>query len=190
MRDDSVSLATVDSPAPLPRWKKFLLICALGLGLSGVVLYLVTDAKPATPPQTTAAPQGSNTFQAQSFMPSTPLVGETQELKNMADDLLHIRDWSAFLMKLGFSFVVGFSIGYAAAGFLRLTVFILGSIFLLLFALQYIGLIHVNWGGMEGFYDSFILWLKPHIGSFKDFITGNMSSSVLASAGLWMGFKR
>jgi uncharacterized membrane protein (Fun14 family) len=179
------------SPLPaLPRWKKLLLGLALGLGISGALLYFIAPENP--PAEPVPAQQSDNTFRAQSFAAplNPPLAGESESIHHFADDILRMTDWSAFLMKLGFSFVVGFSVGYAAAGFLRLTLFVFGSVCLILFGLQYAGLIQVNWAGMEGLYDTFIAWLKPHIGSFKDFITSNLSSSALAGAGLFVGFKK
>ena len=195
---------------PLPTWKWLLLLIALLFGISGAILHWLAPEPPPEPlpltPLSSERPTLHNPLLPYSLLPSVQSfqgpathsfigpLGESgeglQEIRQFAEEQLGMVEWSAFLMKLGFSFLVGFSIGYALAGFLRLTLFLFGAILLLLFGLQYAGLIEVNWIGMEQLYDRFIEWLAPHIGSFRDFITSNLSSSGMAAIGLTIGIKR
>jgi len=179
--------------AQLAAWKKIIFALALGIGLAGVALYALsffTDT-----PAPVEAQQG-NTFRAQSF----DSFDSSQKLKQSwpaieqaplaTSSNLQLTDWSTLLMKLGFSFVVGFSIGYAISGFLKVALFVSGAAFLLLFGLQYAGLIDVNWQGMSGAYDGFVTWLQPHMGNFKEFISSQLPASGTATAGLLMSLKR
>jgi uncharacterized membrane protein (Fun14 family) len=164
---------------PLSPWRKLAFVIALAVGVLGLTLQGIAYFSPP-PPAEQAAP-GSFSSKS-SFADGRPqAIGETPA---------SVGDWSTLFTKLGFSFVVGFSIAYAVSGFLRVALFVGGAIFLLLFGLQYAGLVTVNWGGMESGYNGFMAWLQPHIGSFKDFITSNLPASGLAAAGLYAGFKR
>jgi uncharacterized membrane protein (Fun14 family) len=172
----------------LPAWRKYLAIAALiiggiGLALQGIAYF--TQAPPGQSPGMSAQSLQSRTYlDGDGNIISSAPVGETQS------GPIQVGDWSALFMKLGFSFFVGFSIGFAVSAGLRLAVLTAGIIFLLLFGLQYAGLITVNWHGMESWYDALIAWLQPRIGSFREFITSNLPASSLAAAGLFVGFKR
>lgn len=166
---------------PIPFWKKALLGVSLVLVLAGGTLYVVDFFSP----QET---ESKSTMRAQSFGPHN--FDSLNETAPPAQTSIPLNDWSAFLTKLGFSFFIGFSIGYALLAFTKLFFLGVGFVALLLFGFQYAGLIEVNWVGIEGYYNAFIAWLQPHIGSFKDLITTNLSSSGMAAAGLYTGFKR
>ena len=99
-------------------------------------------------------------------------------------------NWVALVAYMGFSFFVGFTIGYAFRTFLKFVFFISGAIFILLFLLQYNGMININWTIFEGVYDSLIKWISPHLGGLKNFITANLSSAAMAGLGLFLGFRR
>ncbi len=197
------------SPAYHPKawamWKKFTLGLAFALGVAGAALYIAVPepqpngalANPAPGPSTGTgtARYGIQSAQPSHFQNNTaqpawpPVAGQAPPTAGATDNIL-MQDWSVLFMKLGFSFIIGFSIGYALAFFLKTTALILGVIALALFGLQYAGLASVNWGGMEAVYNGFLTWLHPHVGSFKEFITSNLSSSVLAAAGLVAGLTR
>ncbi|MDM8545548.1 FUN14 domain-containing protein [Candidatus Venteria ishoeyi] len=187
----------IDSP-PFPIWKKGLLVLALLLFIAGGALYLMTPekAQPDMPPPISAQSTGPGAFAPHSFAPDNGIDptqwqgGSIPGTTSKSSTQPELNDWSVFMMKLGFSFFIGFSMGYALAGFAKLTFFITGVLALVLFGLQYVGLIQVNWSGMEGIYNDFIAWLQPQIGSFKDFVTSNLSSSGMAAAGLVVGFKK
>ncbi len=182
--------------APLPLWRKWLLGIGILLSMVGLVLYGVAALTDSPPTVTTASSTESTPgFRIQSMPPSS----FSSDSLNSSTDYpalpqtpagIAVGDWSTLFMKLGFSFVVGFAIAYAVSGFLKIALFVAGTAFLLLFGLQYIGLIEVNWQNMGGYYDNFIVWLQPHIGNFRDFISSNLPSSGSAAVGLVAGFKR
>ena len=102
----------------------------------------------------------------------------------------YLDDWSGPMMHLGFSFVAGFSLGYALAFFLKATALVAGVFLLMLFGLQYVGVVAVNWLDIQGYYDSLFAWVQPHAGSFQDFIASNLPSSGMAALGIFTGFKK
>jgi uncharacterized membrane protein (Fun14 family) len=99
-------------------------------------------------------------------------------------------DWSVVLFPLGFSFVVGFAMGFAARQFLRITMVTAGIALLGLFGLQYAGLIEVNWSSIEGHYDAAFAWIATQTEGFREFVTGQIPSATSAAAGLWVGFRK
>lgn len=101
-----------------------------------------------------------------------------------------LHEWSGPALQLGFSFVAGFSIGYALAFFLKLTLAFVGGLLAVLFGLQYVGLVEVNWLGIEAYYDSATAWLRPHAGSFREFIVRNGPSAGMAGLGLMLGLRK
>ncbi|MEM7018599.1 MAG: FUN14 domain-containing protein [Pseudomonadota bacterium] len=171
----------------LPFWKKALLGVALILSLVGISLYVVDFVSPQESVQSTQG--SSNTMRTQSFGPHN-LDSNYESPPPAQQTSIQLNDWSSFFMKLGFSFFIGFSIGYALLAFTKLFFLGVGFIALILFGFQYAGLVEVNWAGMEGYYNAFITWLHPHVGSFRDLIITNLSSSGMAAAGLYTGFKR
>ncbi len=195
--------------APLSVWKKWsfgiaLLLSGIGIIMSGIAAFtdspepeVIASSNTDTPGlRIQSMPPGSfipdnfnssapNNFNTQDY----PLPNQEQNWPTPEQTGVGVGDWSTLFMKLGFSFVAGFSIAYALSSFLKLGLFMMGSVFLLLFGLQYVGIIDVNWQQMGNHYDAFIAWLQPHIGSFRGFITSNLPSSVLAGAGLVAGFR-
>lgn len=182
-------------PRPLAHWQKVTLAVAIVLAVIGVLLYgisYLSTEESTTPQATQQANSGQNNmmgsnFTSQSFSPQQNQVGEGTPVNAEG---IHLGDWSTLFMKLGFSFLIGFSIGYALSTFLKLTAIVVGVLALFLFGLQYAGVITVDWGSMENIYNNFIAWLQPQIDTFKDFITSNLSSSALAAVGLAVGLSR
>ena len=99
-------------------------------------------------------------------------------------------NWVALFTYMGFSFFAGYVIGFATRTFLKLVFFLAGTALILLFVLQYNGLIDVKWEAFENIYNSLIAWISPHLGGLKGFITANLSSAAMASLGLFWGFRR
>ena len=116
-------------------------------------------------------------FSASGGMPDTPFRNDLQE-------------WSGPLMQLGFSFVAGFSLGYALAFFLKLTLVIVGGLLLALFGLQYVSLVEVNWPGIQAYYEAFVAWMQPRAGSFREFVISNIPAAGMAGLGLLLGLRK
>ena len=98
--------------------------------------------------------------------------------------------WSPAIFRMGFGFFVGFSMAYALKAFAKFTIVSAGIFFLLLFGLQYAGLVEVKWTAMADRYDTLQEWLKAQLGGFQAFVTGYLPSAGAALAGLGLGFMR
>ncbi|MCP4702941.1 MAG: hypothetical protein GY862_39680 [Gammaproteobacteria bacterium] len=182
----------------LPFWKKILLGIALLIGMAGLALHGISPMNASTsPPEKTG-----NTFSTASNSAPIPLsqgpagfsaqpsaAVQDKDAQDTSSGKTPV-DWSIPLMKLGFSFVVGFCIGYALVTFMKITAIAAGLLLLALFGLQYGELIDINWHNMETHYDSFIVWLQPGLHDFREFITGNLPSSGMATAGILTAFKK
>jgi len=99
-------------------------------------------------------------------------------------------NWVALAAYMGFSFFVGFAIGFATRTFMKIFFFGAGTLFIALFLLQYNNIINVNWGSFEVAYNGMIAWVSPHLGGLKNFMTANLSSAALAGMGLFWGMRR
>ena len=99
-------------------------------------------------------------------------------------------DLSPVFLKLGFSFFVGFAIGYAFRQFLKLALIFVGLQLILLFGLTALGWVTVEWEIMADAWDGFIAQLGGQLESFRSFIAGGLPQAGLASLGLFTGFKR
>jgi uncharacterized membrane protein (Fun14 family) len=204
---------------PFPMWRKCVFGIALILGLGGLGLQVAAipdtpdghlwvsanisessdgaknaEATASTPPALSAqsATQSPGTQASQTALSSSTGQTSSGGLREKLDTPLgqFLDDWSAPMMQLGFSFVAGFSMGYALAFFLKATALVAGVLLLMLFGLQYAGLADVNWLGIQGYYDTFIAWVQPHAGSFQEFITSNLPVSGMAALGIFTGFKK
>lgn len=98
--------------------------------------------------------------------------------------------WSPAIFRMGFGFFAGFSMAYALRAFARVTLVSAGMFFLLLFGLQYAGLIEVRWSAMADRYDTLQAWLRAQMGGVQAFLTGYLPSAGAALAGLALGFVR
>lgn len=198
---EAVAASETIAPAPpkLPRWKKGLVGLALILGLVGLALHGFTSTPDSHTQHTVAnstrtgaaSSLASQTPRSLLVSPATPSEEQTPQADSQADLLDQpLKDWSQPLMKFGFSFVVGFCIGYALAVFMKLTVFAVGLLVLALFGLQYGDVIDVNWHSIQAHYDAFLAWLQPRASGFRAFITGHLPSVGMAALGILTGFKR
>jgi uncharacterized membrane protein (Fun14 family) len=95
----------------------------------------------------------------------------------------------AFLLKLGFSFMVGLAVGKALKMTFKLALIVIGIVLLGIFGLQYAGLADVHWSGVEGHYDTWASWLSVNGGAFLDFMGKNLRETASFVAGLAVGFK-
>ena len=93
------------------------------------------------------------------------------------------------LLDLGFSFIVGLAVGFALKIATKIVLAGGGLLLIVLFALQYAGIIGINWAGMEAGYDSFASWFGAYAGALKDFMSKNLSNAASFTAGLLLGLK-
>lgn len=173
----------------MPGYKKILLAVSLAVAAAGLALHAL-----AAGPSRSASVGPSQTpavAPAKGFLPTNhsaqpaggvPAPAETQDAAP--------NQWYPQMFRLGFSFFVGFCIAYALRVFFKLAAFAAGGVLLLLFGLQYAGIITVDWSAMGGHYDSLVGWLGMQASSMRTFVTGYLPSTATATAGLIMGFRR
>ena len=189
----------VETSRGLSGWKILLLSFALLMGVAGMVFHPETsDQKATRTVGNLSSPEVDELLSPHAFQ-STPAPSLDRPSSQMAEtprDTLspdwerRLEEWSPLLTKLGFSFVVGFSIGYVLLIFLRTTAFIAGLVILALFGLQYLGVLYVNWNNIETNYNSVLSWVLPRAENFREFITSNLSSSGMAAMGILTGLTR
>ncbi len=183
-------------PRRLPRWKIALVSLALLMGVAGMVLHPqspsdVQETRTVGNLSASGADPLSDLPAFQSDpVPAFDVMEEPAEEPLPPDWERRFEDWSPLLTKLGFSFVVGFSIGYVLLIFLRTTAFLAGLVLLALFGLQYLGVLYLDWQNIETSYQSVLSWVLPRAENFRDFITHNLSSSGMAAMGILTGLTR
>ena len=97
---------------------------------------------------------------------------------------------SPALFKLGFGFFIGFSMAYAVRTFMKVSLVAAGFFAMLLFGLQYAGIIEVNWSVMADRYDSVAGWIGAQTQSFGAFVSGALPGTGAALAGGVIGLRR
>ncbi len=95
----------------------------------------------------------------------------------------------AFLLRLGFSFIVGLAAGFALKIAFKVALLVIGVVLVGVFALQYAGLAEVDWSSVEIQYDSGADWLGAQGGALLDFMGSNLPSAASFLAGLALGLK-
>ncbi len=167
-----------------PVWVKAIVAVSVLMMLCGVVLGVMSaGGADASPVATGVDPSGLvNSFGAgDGTAPAAVEAGSGEDWMN---------EWSPTIFRLGFSFFVGFAIAYAVRTFIKLSVVAAGFMLLLLFGLQYAGIVEVRWGRISEHYETFGAWFGGQFQSLSAFITGELPSAAAASAGLLLGFRR
>ena len=191
---DAPPAHTAGAPSPLGYlwkmkfWKKGCLVLSVILMVLGVGLPFVLPAD-AAPVATDAASVGGVdlALQPNGLAPAdgdVPIAGASGTPSDPKSTL------SPTLFRFGFSFFVGFAIAFALRSFMKISLVVLGLWFLLLFGLEYAGLIEVNWGALSQHYDSFAGWLRSEMSSVHTFITGRIPAAGAAAVGMVGGFTR
>ena len=98
--------------------------------------------------------------------------------------------WSPLFVKGGLSVFIGFCVGHALRAFFKLAAVLCGTAFLGVFALQYYGLVDLDWRAASDLYDQLAARVGGELGSLGTFVRGTVPSAGLASFGLFAGFKR
>lgn len=91
------------------------------------------------------------------------------------------------LFRLGFAFFVGFAIAFAVRAAIKVVLIVAGAVLLLLIGLQMAGLVTVNWGAMDGMYQSVAAWLADQTNSLTAFLRGYIPSGATAVTGFGIG---
>ena len=168
--------------AALPRWKKGVMIgCAMLIAIGLVLLPFEASRSPdlsTSQNPTATTPNGAAGLVDDG---TTGAAGADAEEKS---------ELSPAFLRLGFSFFVGFAVGYAFRSFLKLVLVVIGMLLIALFSLSYIEWVTVNWDAMGQSFDVFMASVQQEAGAFRSFITGSLPTAGLASLGLFAGFRR
>jgi len=148
----------------------------------GGVLYFTSPARASTPDRSAAGTDMVNGLTGGAD------VGDGQT--EGGEDAGSLRTFSPAIFRLGFSFVAGFALAYAARTFLRISLLAMGVFLLALFGLEYAEVITVNWDTMREHYDTFASSIGSSFSDFRTFITGRLPSSAAGVAGLVLGFRK
>ncbi|AHF03180.1 hypothetical protein MARPU_04240 [Marichromatium purpuratum 984] len=90
---------------------------------------------------------------------------------------------------MGFSFMVGLALGFALKFAFKVALVVGGVILIALVGLQSIGVVEINWAGLEGHYDTWSAWTRAHTQALFDLLAANLSGTAAFLAGLAAGLK-
>jgi uncharacterized membrane protein (Fun14 family) len=170
-------------------WRKLLLAVSAVVALGGLGLwaYAATTApEPASSPSTTSTAPGE--FTPSGLAPLDPRPSDGTGDAGAQPEPSQLEVWSPAIFRLGFSCFAGFCMAYALRAFMKITIVVTGIALLGLFGLQYAGLINVDWGAMEGVYNTVTAWVRQQTGSFAEFVSGYLPSAASGAAGFAAGF--
>lgn len=195
MNDERVSNDGQESGGGISLFAKGIVVLSIVLMLAGAGLKVMAmvggddEPNPSTADASADVPAG---LAPNGFAPSDTaregFSSTSSSESDVSDDALDV--WSPALFKLGFSFFVGFCVGYALRTFVKVSIIGIGLILLVLLGLQYGGLVDIKWAMMEQRYDGIAEWLKTETTSFTRFVRGALPSAASVTGGLVMGFRR
>ncbi|MBX3321414.1 MAG: hypothetical protein KF757_00335 [Phycisphaeraceae bacterium] len=180
----------------LRRWQIVVAAVALVVTLAGAGLMAfaaLTTPEPAPRAATSNGAASDYSPFASGFAPRGE--GDTGDDPGASADATNAADrfidrYGGAVFKLGFGFFAGFAIGYLLRAFVKITLIVAGAIILGLFALQYFGVITVDWQRISGGFDTLSAWLGEQTKGFVNFVTGVLPSTAAGFAGAAVGFVR
>ncbi len=92
-------------------------------------------------------------------------------------------------LTVGFSFMIGLAMGFALKLAFKIALIVISLTLLGIFGLQSMGLVDINWSGLEMHYDGWIAGLHALGETFFGFIGENVASVASFLAGLTLGLK-
>jgi uncharacterized membrane protein (Fun14 family) len=92
--------------------------------------------------------------------------------------------------QIGFSLLAGVAVGAALRVAMRLALILLGVVFMALFAMQYHGLIHVNWPQVEGHAMSMLDWVYTYSTAVAAYAAAHLPEGAAFVAGAAGGARR
>lgn len=170
------------------KQQRICMLIALGVMAIGAALWLLGPAWARGDSGKTGGAASRGGSGGSSLVQGLAPGGETSGAEPADPGILG--EMSPAIFQLGFSFVVAFAIAYAARTFLRITLIAAGGFLLILFGLEYVDIVTVNWHTMEEHYNSLVASVRESFSGFKEFVTGRLPSAGSALAGLLVGFRR
>lgn len=186
----------------MPSWKRYTVFGALALILLGACLQLVeatgSNEAPKSDHVASSDDGATDRTDGRTALPSTGLLpGGTPAPDTRAPETTPASDseggeaaYSLGFLKMGFSFFVGFSLGYALRKFLQIALFGAGVFFALMFVLSYAEFVVVQWQVIDLAFQSMVDNLGSQLTHARAFVTGALPQAGLASLGLVAGYRR
>ncbi len=119
---------------------------------------------------------------------STSIVGKNSKSYKFDSKSLH--GYAPFMLKGGFGFFVGFTMGFAVRSFIKLALVICGFYFITLSMFSYTGWVEVHWDVIQSQFEIWSGQVQEEIVSFKSFMTGTIPATGMLAAGLATGLKK
>ena len=94
------------------------------------------------------------------------------------------------LVRGGVGFFIGFAIGYALRSLFRLSMLVVGGLFLLVFLLNYLKVVTVDWQLVQTQLQSWGGAIENQLGDFKTFVLGSLPAIGISAVGVFAGFKK
>ena len=99
--------------------------------------------------------------------------------------------WAPLLAKGGLSFFLAFCVGFAARAALKLLCLGVGAAALVIFGLQYAGLLgDFQWDRLASFWESGLAEVRGQVDGLRGFIAGRLPSAASGMLGMLVGFRR
>ena len=174
------------APARKSIWRSKLLLGAIAITLLGVALWayaLATRPEPAQLP-----PDSSRSALVSGFASGDPNAPAPQAAPK-ADPRL-VDEAAPAVARFGGSFIAGFCIAYALRKFIKIGAFVVGTILIGLFALNYFGVVDVNTQLITDSLENAVAWVRGEAGAVKDVVLGYLPSAGAGATGLIVGARK
>lgn len=167
----------------MPRWKKLAIAGGVAMFVIAGVCLAAEGGSPG--PELSKGTGGVGEL-------STSLVGNKPGQPGATASPTGTGDiaWSEAFFRYGFSFFIGFGVGYAVRAFLKLTMLFVGLVALAIFLLQYGGFVTVQWDALDKSFETLMSSAKQQLSAFRSFITGSLPNAGLGALGLYAGFRK
>ena len=91
------------------------------------------------------------------------------------------------LFRFGASYIVGFFFGWVCRKSLKFGMLAAGAAAEAIAVAKQMGLIYLDWAGLQGHISQSLAWLHGDLGAIKHFLMGYIPSAVAGCVGMFMG---
>jgi len=98
--------------------------------------------------------------------------------------------FSPWLTRVGFTFIVGFVVGWAFRAFIKIMSMIASLALAVVLALSYFGVLNVDFSSAEKQYESAMSWVTDQASRAAKTILNHIPGSASSFAGMFIGFRR
>ncbi len=168
------------------RWLLFVIFALffIGIGIRGYA-YVNTQNVDASVSSRTLSQNSAKAFPT-TAAPSTvsPQPGGSRDPQSFLFSL------APYLTEGGFSFFVGFCLGYFLRLLAKTAMLIVGAVYCCLIILSHYGIITVDWGSFQQILHSLLLNTQTQVESVRQVIQVGLPSAAMGGIGVWRGLKK